>query len=174
MLAVISGRCRRRTVLTTLGVILVGVLLSSSGGTNVGPPYNEPSALDGAGSPAAVSAVGLSIGAALLFGVNLYALSRAADQASVVWTLWPARAIGTLAVALPMAARRAVPLPGRLWPYVVGSGIAEVTGILAYSVGARHGVAVPAVVGSQFAGLAALGGYLLFGERIGRNRSRDS
>ena len=33
------------------------------------------------------------------------------------------------------------------------------TGILAYAVGARHGIAVPAVVGSQFAGLAALGGY---------------
>jgi drug/metabolite transporter (DMT)-like permease len=170
-----------------LAVILFGVVLSAASDDGAGAPGGDGIAVgpdpamrratpgDPVGSPdgrhdhvARVAA--LSIGAAILFGLNLYALARAGDQTSVVWGLWPARLVGTFAVALPLAARRQLPLPGRAWPYVVGSGLAEVTGILAYAAGARHGVAVPAVVGSQFAGLAALGGYLLLGERISRRQ----
>ena len=110
------------------------------------------------------------MGSAILFGINLYALARAGNQASVVWTIWPARLVGTFAVAIPLALRSKLTLPRRVWPFVLGSGVAEVTGILSYAIGSHHGVAVPAVVASQFAGLAALGGFLLFGERITRRQ----
>lgn len=157
VIAAIFGEVPSVGVVATLVVIVVGVLLSSAG-------EGSPEA------PHMVRAAMLSIAAAILFGINLYALARAGNQASVVWILWPARVVGTVAVAVPLAARLQLRLPGRAWPYVVGSGIAEITGILAYAAGARHGVAVPAVVGSQFAGLAALGGYLLLDERITRRQ----
>jgi drug/metabolite transporter (DMT)-like permease len=157
VIAAIFGQVPSVAVMATLAVIVVGVVLSSAG--EGGPE-----------SPHIIRAAMLSIAAAILFGINLYALARAGSQASVVWTLWPARVVGTVAVAVPLAARLQLRLPGRAWPYVVGSGIAEITGILAYAAGARHGVAVPAVVGSQFAGLAALGGYLLLHERITRRQ----
>jgi drug/metabolite transporter (DMT)-like permease len=43
-----------------------------------------------------------------------------------------------------------------------------VVGFFSYTAGARHGIAIAAVLSSQFAALTALGGYLLFGERLGR------
>jgi drug/metabolite transporter (DMT)-like permease len=160
VIAAVFGQVPSAAVLAPLAVILIGVVLSSAGGGDADAP----------GPQHVARAALLSVAAAILFGINLYALARAGGQASVVWTLWPARVIGTVAVALPLAARGRLTLPGRAWPYAVGAGIAEVTGILAYALGARHGVAVPAVVGSQFAGLAALGGYLLLGERIDRRQ----
>ncbi len=53
-------------------------------------------------------------------------------------------------------------------PFVVGSGLAEVTGFICYAIGARHGIAVTAVLASQFAALAAIAAAVLFGERLGR------
>jgi drug/metabolite transporter (DMT)-like permease len=37
-----------------------------------------------------------------------------------------------------------------------------------YAIGARHGIAVTAVLASQFAALAALAAWALFGERLSR------
>jgi drug/metabolite transporter (DMT)-like permease len=179
VIAAIFGQLPSAATLVTLAVILAGVVLSSTSEDGAGAPGGDgiavapdpvPSRAGVGAHQNATRAAVLSIAAAILFGLNLYALARAGNQASVVWELWPARIVGTIAVALPLAARGGLKPPGRAWPYVVGSGIAEVTGILAYAAGARHGVAIPAVVGSQFAGLAALGGYLLLGERIGRRR----
>ena len=40
------------------------------------------------------------------------------------------------------------------------------TGFAGYITGAQHGVAVPAVLASQFAAVAAFVSYLFFGERL--------
>src|SRR5260221_609366 len=48
----------------------------------------------------------------------------------------------------------------------VVSGLAEVTGFAGYIIGARDGVAVPAVLSSQFAAVAAIVSYFAFGERL--------
>ena len=53
-------------------------------------------------------------------------------------------------------------------PYVVASGLAEVVGFVSYAIGARHGIAIAAVLASQFAALAAIGAAVLFRERLGR------
>ena len=41
-------------------------------------------------------------------------------------------------------------------------------GFVCYAVGARHGIAIAAVLASQFAALAAVGAALLFKERLTR------
>ena len=53
-------------------------------------------------------------------------------------------------------------------PLLVVSGVAEVIGFVSFVVGARHGIAIAAVLGSQFAALAAIAAFLFFGERLRR------
>jgi len=53
-------------------------------------------------------------------------------------------------------------------PFVVLSGLCEVAGFALFTVASRHGIAVSAVLASQFAALAAVAAYLLFGERLAR------
>jgi drug/metabolite transporter (DMT)-like permease len=50
---------------------------------------------------------------------------------------------------------------------VVFSATAEVVGYISYVTGAHHGVAIPAVLGSQFAAVATIASFVIFGERIG-------
>ncbi len=53
---------------------------------------------------------------------------------------------------------------------VLFSATAEVVGFTCYVVGSHHGVAIPAVLGSQFAAVATIGSFVVFGERIGRRQ----
>ena len=53
-------------------------------------------------------------------------------------------------------------------PLVVASGLCELGGFALFALGSRHGIAVSAVLASQFAALAALAAYLLFHERLAR------
>ena len=48
------------------------------------------------------------------------------------------------------------------------SGLTEIIGFATFTVGSRHGIAVAAVIASQFAGLAAVAAFFLFRERLAR------
>jgi len=56
----------------------------------------------------------------------------------------------------------------RAVPLVIASGVCEVLGFFSYTAGSRHGIAVAAVLSSQFAVLAGIAAYVLFGERLSR------
>lgn len=115
------------------------------------------------------TAVALASGAALSFGVSIYATGRVSQELSVAWAMLPARAVGVALVTLPLLAARRLPLPTRdATPLVVVTGLAEVAGFAVYAVGARHGIAVAAVLASQFAALSALGALVLYRERLTR------
>ena len=53
-------------------------------------------------------------------------------------------------------------------PLVVASGLCEVGGFASFALGSRHGIAVAAVLASQFAAVAAVSAYVLFHERLTR------
>jgi drug/metabolite transporter (DMT)-like permease len=112
----------------------------------------------------------LALIAAVLFGVNLYVTGHVGSEVSLVWVLLPARLLGTAVVALPLAVR------GVAWPRIgvvrllAIAGAAEVVGVVAYTVGARHELAVAAVLASQFAALTTVGAYFVFGERLNRSQ----
>jgi uncharacterized membrane protein len=110
----------------------------------------------------------LAMAAAAVFGVGLIASSKAGNAIGPMWTILVARAVGVVAVVLPLALSRRLRGPGRALPLVLFSGTAEVVGFAAYIIGARDGVAVPAVLSSQFAAVAALLSFLVFGERLTR------
>jgi drug/metabolite transporter (DMT)-like permease len=71
-------------------------------------------------------------------------------------------------VFLPLLLARNLRLTRTAAPFAVGSGLAEVAGFSCYALGARHGIAVAAVLASQFAALATLAAAVLYGERLGR------
>jgi drug/metabolite transporter (DMT)-like permease len=47
-------------------------------------------------------------------------------------------------------------------------GLAEVAGIATYAIGSRDSAPIASVIASQFAGIAAVAAFILFGERLGR------
>jgi drug/metabolite transporter (DMT)-like permease len=53
-------------------------------------------------------------------------------------------------------------------PLVVLAGVLEAVGTGVYVIAARTDIAVAAVLSSQFAAIVAVGGFLLFGERLQR------
>jgi drug/metabolite transporter (DMT)-like permease len=108
-----------------------------------------------------------AMAAACSFGVGLVGSSRAGTELGALWTILVARVIGLSVVAVPLIVTRRLPRPGRVWWMVTFSAIAELVGFAAFIGGSQKGVAIPAVLASQFAAVAAATSYLVFGERLG-------
>jgi drug/metabolite transporter (DMT)-like permease len=53
-------------------------------------------------------------------------------------------------------------------PLVLIAGVGEVFGSMLSACGSRESIAIAAVMGSQFAAIAAVAAFVLFGERLGR------
>jgi drug/metabolite transporter (DMT)-like permease len=53
---------------------------------------------------------------------------------------------------------------------VTAAGAAEVLGVLSYAIGARHQLAIAAVLSSQFAALTAVAAFILHGQRLTRSQ----
>jgi drug/metabolite transporter (DMT)-like permease len=158
VIALAAGESLAPAVGATLGVVAAGVCLAAV-------PADDPSGASRTRHPQTVS---LAVAAALAFGASLYATARAGSTLPVVWVVLSARLIGTLALALPLLVARRLRLTRGALPFVVTSGICEVAGFYSYTSGARHGIAVAAVLSSQFGALAAVGAYVLFRERLSR------
>ncbi len=154
VLAIAAGETVGLGAGAMLTVVAIGVVLAS-----IGP---------GGGSGDPLQATLLAAGAAFCFGGSLYATGRISEELPLVWALVPARVVGVVAVALPLLAARRLRITRAAFPLVVASGILEVLGVASFALGARHGLAVSAVLASQFAALSALGAYVLFRERLTR------
>jgi drug/metabolite transporter (DMT)-like permease len=135
-----------------------------------GAPHALPDAIDLPDASAAHDprVLALAAIAALGFGISLYATGRVSSTLPLAWVVLPTRLIGALVVALPLLARGRLRLARGAAPLVVTAGLCEVLGFSSYTLGARHDIAVAAVVACQFAALSAIGGYALFGERLSR------
>jgi drug/metabolite transporter (DMT)-like permease len=138
-----------------LAVIALGVVLASIA-------QADPEAERTRG----VAAAGFGVGAAVSFGASLYATARVGEVVSVPWVLVAARIVGVVAFALPVAAMGRLHIERPVLPLVVLSGLCELGGFAAFTFGARHGIAVTAVMASQFAAVAAIGAYVFFRERL--------
>jgi drug/metabolite transporter (DMT)-like permease len=173
IIAVIAGESLAPGVGLTLAAIVAGICLASvpgrSRGADRSPISDRP--LGRASAPHPTRAVLLAMAAALAFGTSLYATGRAGTELPASWVVLSARAIGTVALALPLALGRRLEITRGAVPLVVASGVCEVIGFYSYTAGARHNIAVAAVLASQVGGLAALAAYFLFGERLSRQRT---
>ncbi|MBF6606374.1 MAG: EamA family transporter [Chloroflexi bacterium] len=166
VIAVALGETLTTAAAVTLVVIVSGVALASMA---PGARASEPSAarLDHVRSTRTTAA--FASAAALAFAIGLVASARSVTLGMpVVWVALIARCVGVAFVAAPLIASGRIRLVRRAVPLVVIAGVGEVIGSSAYTIGAQAGIATTAIVASQFAPLAAVGAYLLFGERLGR------
>ncbi len=158
LIAILVGESIAPQVGITLSVIVLGIALAAipggSGGESVHHRHSH--------------AMLYAIGAALAWGSSLYAAGRAGASLPVTWVAASARIVGVPVLVLPLALQGRLRLSRAAAPLVLASGVAEVAGFYAYTAGARHGIAIAAVLSSQFGALAAVVGYLLFGERLSR------
>jgi drug/metabolite transporter (DMT)-like permease len=161
VIALIAGEPLAPGVAVTLAAIVAGIWVASA------PDRSRTAAT----VPHPTQAVVLAMAAALAFGASLYATARAGAELPVSWVVLSARAIGTVTLAAPLALTRRLELTRSAVPLVVASGVCEVLGFYSYTTGSRHGIAVAAVLASQVGGLAALGGYFAFGDRLSRKRT---
>jgi len=108
----------------------------------------------------------LAICAAVCFGSSLFATARVSMALPLVFALIPPRLVGVAVITVPSAVTGRLRLTRAALPLVMLSGLCEVVGFTSYALGARHGIAVSAVLASQFAALAAVGAYFVFHERL--------
>jgi drug/metabolite transporter (DMT)-like permease len=157
VLAVVAGESIGAGAGLALAVIAVGVVLAGrrTGGDEAHPGSER-------------RALSFALGAAFAIGWSLYATARASIDLPVVWALLPSRVIGVVAVTVPLAARSGLRMTRAALPLVAVAGVCEVLGFALFALGARHGIAVSAVLASQFAAVAAVAAYFLFGERLAR------
>ena len=154
-ISVVIGEHLSETSYVLLGVIAVGVVLAGI----------SPSSTSG---PTAIRPVLLAVAGACLFGVSLYAIGRAGAVLPIFWAVLPARLVGVAVVAVPLASMSRLRLSRVALPFLVAGGLGEVVGLALYEVGARHSLAISAVLSSQFGGIAAVIAYFLFRERLRR------
>jgi uncharacterized membrane protein len=157
LIAVVAGEQLGAGTGVALAVIVVGVVLAARAADD-----------DPASGPSDPRAAILAVGAAAAFGASLYATGRVSEELPLVWAVLPPRVVGVVLVTVPFALLGRLRLSRAALPFVVGSGLAEVVGFFSYSIGARHGIAITAVLASQFAALAAISARILWGERLGR------
>jgi drug/metabolite transporter (DMT)-like permease len=114
-------------------------------------------------------AIGLAIAAAATFSVGLVLAGRlGAGGMPPAWVIVASRTVGIVLIALPLIVTRRFRLTRPALPLVVLAGLLEALGSGIYVVAASQDIAVAAVLSSQFAAIAAVGGFLLFGERLQR------
>ena len=108
--------------------------------------------------------------AAVAIGFSLYAIGRVSVSLPVAWALIPSRIAGVAAVTVPLLLRSQLRLTRAALPLVLVSGVCEVAGFALFAFGARHGIAVAAVLASLFAAIAAVAAHVLFRERLARTQ----
>ena len=162
LIAILAGESLSAAVGLALVVIVAGIVLSAR------PADDLERGSEAHADTRAAALCGL--GAALAFGISLYGIGRLSGDLPAAWILLPARLAGVIAVALPLLAARRLTLTRPALPFVVASGLCEVLGFAYYTVGAQHGIAIAAVLSSQFAAIAAVGAYLIFSERLARHQ----
>lgn len=157
VLAAVRGESLAPIIAFLLMVIVVGIVVAA-----IAP---DPEPLD---HERPVLAVVLATCGAVCFGLSLYSTGSLSDELPIAWVLLPARLIGVVALAVPLAIMRRLRITRGTVPLVIGMGFAEVIGFTCFAIGAQYQVAVTSVLASQFAPIAAVMAYVLFRERLGR------
>ena len=146
-----------------LAAIAVGVVLAAA---ERSADPSTPEAFDPARTRRAAL---LAIVAALIFSIGLVLSGRlGAAGMPPAWVMVASRTIGVLLIVLPLVLTRRLRLTRAALPLVALAGVVEVFGGAVYVVAASEGVAVAAVLSSQFAAIAAVAAYFLFRERLQR------
>ena len=156
LLAVAAGEALGVAQAGLLAVVALGIVLAG-----VASGESTPDQRNG-------TAFWLAALAALSFGVGIFATGHLSASLPAGWAVLPPRLVGVAVVTIPLAMTRRLRLARSALPLVAFTGLAEVLGFVCYAIGARHSVAIAAVLGSQFAVVASVAAYLFLRERLTR------
>jgi drug/metabolite transporter (DMT)-like permease len=161
MISVALGEPLAVSTAVLLAVIAVGVVLAAAERS-----ADRPTSIDPADTRRAAL---FAIAAAVTFSVGLVLAGRlGAAGMPPAWVMLASRLVGVTLIVLPLVLTQRFRLSRRAVPLVVLAGVLEIFGGGIYVVAASEGVAVAAVLSSQFAAIAAVGAFILFGERLQR------
>lgn len=192
LIAVALGDQLAATAGVILALIAVGVVLSSIEPARPVVPAGDfeleadaldgPARDDGPTTPTTAEldaaevarrtrqAVILSMIAAVVFGVGLVTSGKAAALLPPIWVALSARFVGLAIVTLPLVLQGRLSMTRRALPLILLSGTGEIVGSTLSAWGATDSIAIVAVLGSQFAAIAAVIAFLLFGERLSKTQ----
>jgi drug/metabolite transporter (DMT)-like permease len=156
--AAIGGEGLHPLSFVAIGVSAIGTFVLIGSGGPVAPPRERRGIL-------------LALGAACFTGMSLFAASRGGSGIGGDWVVVCVRLSSVAMVLVPLAVVGQLKSPRRVILPALISGVGEVAAFLAYIAASdRIGVAVPAVIASQFALIAATVGWFVLGERLGRRQ----
>jgi drug/metabolite transporter (DMT)-like permease len=162
VLSIALGEPLELATAVLLAAIAVGVVLAASERS-----ADRPDTRDDPGTTRRAAV--LAIAAALTFSVGLVLAGRLGEAGvPPAWVMLVSRSIGVSIIALPLVLTRRLRLTRAALPLVAVAGVLEVVGGAVYVVAASDGIAVAAVLSSQFAAIAAVAAFILFGERLQR------
>jgi drug/metabolite transporter (DMT)-like permease len=154
LLAVAAGEALGLAPAGLLAMIVLGIVLA-------GVAPDEPTLHERKSGAFWLAAL-----AALSFGISIYATGHLSASLPAGWAVLPPRLVGVALVTIPLALSRRLTLSRSALPLVVFTGLAEVLGFVCFAVGARHSVAIAAVLGSQFAAVASVAAFFFLRERL--------
>jgi drug/metabolite transporter (DMT)-like permease len=154
VLAVAAGEALGFAQAGLLAVVAVGVVL-----VGVAPEEANSDRRN-------LTAFWLAALAALSFGIGVFATGHLSASLPVGWAVLPPRLVGVAVVTIPLAASGRLRITRAALPLVVTTGLTEVLGFVFFAVGARHSIAITAVLGSQFAVVASVAAYVFLRERL--------
>jgi len=156
LIAILAGDPVTGLAIGALSFAVVGAVLASRGETATpGAAYSNQR----------VAAL-LGAGAALLWGVQLWAGGQIQDDLGASWLVASARMIGVLAITLPLLVRGQLRVERKALPYLLVAGVGEVCGFTLYLVDSEYGIAQAAVLTGQYGTVAALIGIFVLKERL--------
>lgn len=193
VIAVVLGDELGTSAAFLLGLIVAGVVLSSIEPARpdviAGDFEIAADAIEGPPAPAAPVAIAIevpdaapvhvedtrkavifAVTAAVIFGVGLVAVGKAAVEVAPIWVAVSTRLVGLVVVVLPLVLQRRMFLTRAVLPLVLIAGTGEILGSTLSAWGSSVNIAITAVLGSQFAAIAAVLAFLLFGERLSRTQ----
>jgi drug/metabolite transporter (DMT)-like permease len=155
IVAMISGERPPAVFLAILPILVIGLVMVTLQPADV--TYTRKQWLQ---------AVAFGAASGLSFGLSLFATGNVSQNVSTVWAVMPSRIIGLIGLTLPLLFAGKLRIPRAAVPWVVVSGVGDTLGFVAFAIGSSHGIAIAAVLGSQFAVVTTILAAVILKEKL--------
>jgi drug/metabolite transporter (DMT)-like permease len=173
LISIVAGQPMTALIGAALTVTVIGVMMTAITWQSPGPSSDPPMPTTSVGAAVLTphgqhdrrAAAWATLGAAA-FGASLYATGRAGNLLPLAWAVLPPRVVGVVALTIPLVLQRKLRWPRDATKLVVVAGLCEIGGFLAYAIGARHNIAIAAVLATLIGAISVGVGRILYRERL--------
>jgi drug/metabolite transporter (DMT)-like permease len=156
LISIITGEPVSPLAIGALALAVIGAILASMGGAATpGQQYSNQRA-----------AALLGAGAAVLWGVQLWAGGAVQDDLGASWLVGCSRFVGVLVITVPLLGLRRLTFDRTAIKYAFVAGLGELAGFTLYLKASAYGGAQAAVLTGQYGTVAALIGVMVLKERL--------